>query len=59
MYEPKMGTYTELWSGLGSKEKTGDGGKLAIPWGKVAFLSTKAYSGKHEDEAGGRHKGCS
>jgi len=54
-----MGTYTELWNGLGSKEKTGDGGKLAIPWGKVAFLSTKAYSGKHEDEAGGRHKGCS
>lgn len=31
---PKMGAYTELWSGLSPEVKSGDGKKFIIPWGR-------------------------
>ena len=35
LYGPKMGAYTELWAGLSSDVKMGDGGKYVLPWGRL------------------------
>lgn len=34
MHHPKMGAYTELWTGLSPDVTSEDGGKFAIPWGR-------------------------
>ena len=34
MYEPKMGSYTELWAGFSEEVTVKDGGKMALPWGR-------------------------
>lgn len=34
MYEPKMGAYTELWTGLSEEVTCEYGGRFAIPWGR-------------------------
>ncbi|KAI8630632.1 NAD(P)-binding protein [Xylariaceae sp. FL1651] len=51
---PKMGAYTELWSGLSADVKSGDGQKFIIPWGRFYTMSKKEHlaSLKSKEEGG-------
>ncbi|KAL8727253.1 MAG: hypothetical protein Q9166_006172 [cf. Caloplaca sp. 2 TL-2023] len=54
LYSPRMGAYTELWSGLSSELTAEDGGKYVLPWGRLnpspkpdmlAAMKTKEHGG--------------
>lgn len=53
-HPPKMGAYTELWAGLSSEVKSGDGDKFIIPWGRFNKTPKKEHvaSLKSKDEGG-------